>query len=592
MPAGTTLLHDMLAPSALAFQPHYLDLGDTPGRVLVITGYPPRVGDAWLARLAGLPGVSLSVHVQPTDPAALVKAVNASITEFASRLAAGGAPILRQRNEQSLTDAQALMRKIDSEQQAVGRVTVVLLVTAPDPEELARRVRQVQAATAAAGMRAYEASYQQEDAFRAVGPWGDLPGPLAKAGARHMPAETVAAMYPMVKAGLNEGEGIVFGRDADGGVVLLDLTKQSGGRINGNINILGGSGGGKSTAAKILILRALAMGWRVLVLDPEAEYTRLAKTLGMPVVDVAGGAGGRINPLHIDPTPDEPDEDEETAGPGAQGALAIHLQRVRTFFRLYLSSLNDVEHAILEKAVVAAYAAKAVTWETDPATVEDWPTVGDVYAEIVKRPDAERLAVLLESAATGADAALWGGQSTVRVGRDPLVVLNLKRIGNAEPKVRRAQYFNVLAHAWDLVRQGRSTGQYTLLVVDEAWTLVDSNAPQALEHLRDWAKRIRKFGPLPIGAVMAVVTQQISDFLDPAVAYLGAPVISNASIRILTRQEGRDLEALSGLFRLTEAEHSLLSSAKTGEALMIAGNDRVRLRVEVAPHEAELIFAR
>lgn len=591
MPAGTTLLHDMLAPSALAFQPHAIDIGDTPSKVLVLVNYPPRVGDAWLARLAALPGVSLSVHVQPTDPAALVKGVNASITEFASRLASGGAPILRQRNEQSLADAQSLLKKIDAEQQQVGKVTVSLLVTAPDAEELARRTRQVQAAVAAAGMRAYEASYQQEYAFRSAGPWGHLPGAIAKAGARHMPAETIAAMYPFVRTGLNEGGGIVFGRDHDGGLVLLDLTRQTNGRINGNINILGGSGGGKSTAAKVLILRALAMGWRVLVLDPEAEYTRLAKTLGMPVVDVAGGSGGRINPLHIDPTPDEPDEEDE-AGSGGQGALATHLQRVRTFFRLYLPSLTDVEHAILEKAVVSAYAAKAVTWETDPATVKVWPTVADVYAEIIKRPDAERLAVLLESAATGADAALWGGQSTVQVGRDPLVVLNLKRIGNAEPKVRRAQYFNVLAHAWDLVRQGRSTGQYTLLVVDEAWTLVDSNAPQALEHLRDWAKRIRKFGPLPIGAVMAVVTQQISDFLDPAVAYLGAPVISNASIRILTRQEGRDLEALSSLFRLTEAEHSLLATAKTGEALMLAGNDRVRLRVEVAPHEAEMIFAR
>ncbi len=591
MPAGTTLLHDMLAPSALAFQPHYLDLGDTPGRVLVITGYPPRVGDAWLARLAGMPGVSLSVHVQPTDPAALVKAVNASITEFASRLAAGGAPILRQRNEQSLADAQALLRKIDQEQQTVGRVTVALLVMAPDAEELTRRVRQVQAAIAAAGMRAFEASYQQESGLRAVGPWCHLPADVGKAGGRHLPVETIAAMYPFVRAGLNEAAGIVFGRDGDGGLVLLDLTKQSNGRINGNISVLGGSGGGKSTAAKVLILRALALGWRVLVIDPEAEYTRLAKALGMPVVDVGGG-GGRINPLHIDPTPDEPDEDEEATGPVVQGALTTYLQRVRTFFRLYLPSLTDVEHAILEKAAVAAYAAKGVTWETDPSTIKVWPTIADVYAEVVKRPDAERLAVLLESAAQGADAALWAGQSTVHVGQDPLVVLNIKRLGNAEGKVRRAQFFNVLGYAWDLVRQGRAANQYTLLVVDEAWVLIDPEAPQALEHLRDWAKRIRKYGPLPIGAVMAVVTQNIGDFLDPAVARLGAPVISNASVRILTRQEGRDLEALSGLFRLTEAEHSLLASAKTGEALMLAGNDRVRLRVEVAPHESELIFAR
>ena len=98
------LLHDLLAPSALSFQPHHLDLGDTPARILVITSYPPRVGAAWLARLAALPGVVLSLHAAPTDPAKLVQALNTSITEFASRLATGGPPLLVQRNQQSLED--------------------------------------------------------------------------------------------------------------------------------------------------------------------------------------------------------------------------------------------------------------------------------------------------------------------------------------------------------------------------------------------------------------------------------------------------------------------------------------------------------
>ncbi len=586
MPAGTTLLHDMLAPSALAFQPHAIDIGDTPSKVLVLVNYPPRVGDAWLARLAALPGVSLSVHVQPTDPAALVKGVNASITEFASRLASGGAPILRQRNEQSLADAQSLLKKIDAEQQQVGKVTVALLVMAPDAEELGRRVRQVQAAIAAAGMRAFESSYQQESAFRAVGPWGHLPGATAKAGARHMPAETIAAMYPFVRAGLNDGGGIVLGRDADGGIVLADPWEppDDAGRTNANVTVFGSPGSGKSYAIKLLLMRLWAMGVRIIIIDPEREYRALAAALGGAWVNVAGGQG-RINPLQVRVTPDKDDEEDAAS---ARGPLAAHIQRVHTFFSLYLPSLDDLERAQLEDALVAVYREAGVDWHTDPASVTTWPTTADLYRH-AREHCSERLAVLLRAAAEGADSAMWAGQSTVTTADADFVVLDVHDLSESSDKVKRAQYFNALGFAWDAVRQGRAEGRKTVLVVDEAWLLADPQTPQALSFLRDVSKRIRKYGSPPIGGALWTVTQNVVDFLAPEVARFGEAVLGNAAYKLLMRQGERDLEALDRLLQLSEAEHSVLSTAKRGEGLLVAGNQHVRLHVESAPHEHEII---
>jgi hypothetical protein len=70
---------------------------------------------------------------------------------------------------------------------------------------------------------------------------------------------------------------------------------------------------------------------------------------------------------------------------------------------------------------------------------------------------------------------------------------------------------------------------------------------------------------------------------------LGQPVLGNASTKLLMRQEAKDLEALRDLLGLTEAECELLGGAQRGEGLLLGGNQRVRLRVEVSPHEAELI---
>ncbi|MHB1127967.1 MAG: TraG/VirB4 family ATPase, partial [Bacillota bacterium] len=150
--------------------------------------------------------------------------------------------------------------------------------------------------------------------------------------------------------------------------------------------------------------------------------------------------------------------------------------------------------------------------------------------------------------------------------------------------VRRAQYFNILGYAWDMVREGRASGRRTVLVVDEAWLLADPQTPQALGFLRDLSKRIRKYQ-----GSLVVITQNVVDFLAPELSRLGQPVITNASSKLLMRQESRDLEVLRELLRLSDAEGDLLVGAGRGEGLLLTGNQRVRIRIEAAPHEAKVI---
>jgi hypothetical protein len=43
------------------------------------------------------------------------------------------------------------------------------------------------------------------------------------------------------------------------------------------------------------------------------------------------------------------------------------------------------------------------------------------------------------------------------------------------------------------------------------------------------------------------------------------------------------------LFHLSDKEQDTLQAAKVGEGLLIAGNGRVWLQVELAPHERQLL---
>lgn len=572
-------IQDLIAPPAVGFQSRHIVFGDLLAKTIVIMGYPRTVREAWLARLASMPGVIVSMHMNPTNAFDLLKALNSSAQEYSSRLLTGGPALAQSRWEQSLSDVKDLIRKIDQESQAVYNVAVVVMITAATEDELNKKSRQVEAMAAAAGMRARTTVYRQEDGLISAGPFGQLRPEIADMATRTLPAETVAAAYPWVFSGLNHGRGIVLGRDQDQGLILVDRWNppDGAGITNPNMNILGTSGGGKSYAAKLFLLREYAMGSRVLILDPEREYRTLCSTLNGSWVNAAGGAG-KINPLEIRPVPDV--DDDEDVVDLIRGPLTQHLQRVKTFFQLYLPKLEDIERAVLDDAVLSAYKDYDIDWQTDPQTVTHWPTLTDVYNKL---PDNERLRVLLRGAVEGADAALWNGQTTIPPAGE-FTVLDIRDLTDASDNVRRAQYFNILCYAWDMIREGRTMGDKTILVVDEAWLLADPQTPQALSFLRDLSKRIRKYN-----GSLVPITQNVVDFLAPELARLGQPVITNASLKLLMRQESKDLEALTDLLRLSEAEVDLLSSAKRGEGLLLAGNQRVKVRIEASPAEAELL---
>lgn len=586
-------LMDLFAPPALDFQRASLALGDQVGRTLMIYDYPPKVGVAWLARLFSLPGVVGSLQMLPADSAQLVRRITTSIAEFSSRLAGGTRnALILQRTEQSLRDAQELLRKIDQEQQQVYSVVVVLLVLARDQDELDKRCRRVEAAAAASGMRVRTAVFLQQEALRAAGPWALLPDRLAPVAPRSMPSETIAGAFPFVGGSINHGSGVVLGRDDNAGLVIFDrwTPPADAGIINPNMTVLATSGAGKSFAVKLMLLREYMLGTKVVVLDPEREYRGLCQALGGSWVNAAGG-DGRINPFHIRPAPVEATESATPYRGGeirarVHSPLAHHLQRLRTFFALYLHDLDDLQRANLEEAMLAVYGQFGITWETDVAAVTEWPSTRDLYLHVQALAAEEparwqKLALLLRAAGEGADSALWGGSSSIPPEAD-FIVLDVHDLQHAEDATRRAQYFNVLTYAWDLIRQDRS--ERKMLVVDEAWMLADPRVPQALDFLRDMSKRIRKYG-----GSLTIISQNVVDFLAPEVARQGEAVLGNASLKLLLRQGEKDLQVVPQLMALSEAEHDLLSRAKRGEGLLVAGNQRVHLFVEAAPHEMAII---
>jgi type IV secretory pathway VirB4 component len=111
------------------------------------------------------------------------------------------------------------------------------------------------------------------------------------------------------------------------------------------------SGAGKSYLAKLEALRWLYQGVQVLVVDPENEYARLTQAVGGAYLRL-GHPGVHLNPLDLGTQPD---------------ALTRRALFTHTLVAVLVgSALNPAAAAMLDRAVLAAYATRGIT--SDPRT--------------------------------------------------------------------------------------------------------------------------------------------------------------------------------------------------------------------------------
>ena len=466
-----------------------------------------------------------------------------------------------------------------------------IMITADSREDLELKKINVKNYLDAMEMKGVSLRFEQEKVLKSIVPIFPKQDVENRIGTP-IPSPTLAAMYPFIFDSIKDpGLSTLLGVDFSGGVILFNQflyqIKKENNRNNANLIILGTSGSGKSTAAKLMLRSHIRNGYQIVAIDPEDELHEMANSFGGESIDLGkGGEYGMVNPLQI---VIDADEDEIKEGLGYT-VLTRTLQFLKGFMRYYDPSIEEDVLAMFSEVVQDTYRRFGIDFNSNfyNYTASDYPTFSDVYATIKGRllamTDQTQERMIMEKLElkirplTQELKYYFDGHTTVNPNTD-FIVFNIKELMNSADNVRNALFFNILKYAWGLCLDKNIN---TCLMVDEAHVLLSGSNALGAEFLAQVQRRARKYNTGTI-----IITQQPSDFAAPSVIIHGKAIFDNASYYLVMGLKKQAVDDLSRLIDLNENEKESIKRYSQGEALFVCGNRRMRINVIVTPEELE-----
>ena len=585
-------LKSEVAPKGINFRPATeFMLGDKYYTIMTVVGYPRSIFPGYLSDITNIPGVRLAIKHIPISFEILKKMLNKEIADLKIRYQQEKDQTTQERIRQDYESLEQFISMLASSQARIFDFQMHLMVSADSKDALELTKIQVRNYIDALGMRAVSLMFEQEKALKSMIPIFPEQDIEKRIGIP-LPSVTIAGMYPFVFDSVKDpGAGTLLGMDRSGGVILynqfLFQIKKENNRNNANIIILGTSGSGKSTAAKLLLRTHLRNGLKCVCIDPEGELGEMVNMMKGDFLDLGkGGDFGMINPLE---NVVDVDETEIEQGLGYT-VLTRTLQQLKAFMKYYNPSIEEDVLTLFSEIVQDTYKRYKIDYETDftKLTSADFPTFDDVYATIKGRllsmTDATRERDVMERLELKIRPLIkelryyFTGHTTLQINSD-FIVFNIKEIMNSDENIKNALFFNILKYAWGLCLDKDIN---TVMMVDEAHVLLSNHNELGAEFLSQIQRRARKYNTGTI-----VITQQPTDFAAPNLIMHGKAIFDNASSYLIMNLRKQAVDDLSKLIDLNETEMERIKYYNQGEGLLICGNRRMNMTVIATQEELD-----
>ena len=588
----STSLRSQLAPKGLSFNPSDFFISDKYATILTVVSYPKYITPGYLSSLTNMPGIKVVVKHIPVPFQTMSKMLNRQVADLKEKYQHEKDQTMRERYRQDAESLEYFTSMLAGSQARIFDFQMHIMITADTKEELELKKVNVKNYLDAMELKAISLRFEQEKVLKSILPIFPSQDIEQRIGTP-IPSVTIASMYLFIFDSIKDPVlYTLLGVDFCDGVILFNQflykIRKENNRNNANMIILGTSGSGKSTAAKVMLRTHIRNGCQIVAIDPEDELREITQTYGGDTIDIGkGGEFGLINPLEV---VIDADQEEIKNGLGYT-VLTRTIQFLKAFLKYYAPSIEDDVLGMFSDVVQDTYKRFGIDFNTDFSqfTAKDFPTFSDVYATIKgrlmsmteqtrERDVMERLELRIRPF-TKELRFYFDGHTTISRDSD-FMVFNIKELMNTDSNIRDALFFNVLKYAWGLCLDFNVD---TVLMVDEAHVLLGANNELGAEFLAQVQRRARKYNTGTI-----IITQQPSDFVaNDKILVHGKAIFDNASYYLVMGLKKQAVEDLSLLIDLNDSEKESIKRYSQGEALFVCGNRRMRINVAVTKEELD-----
>jgi conjugal transfer ATP-binding protein TraC len=536
---------DLMSYAGLEENIDHLNIDGVYMRTLFISGYPFVASSGWLDSLINFNhDADISYHLHEVNALSALPKLHRKITELEStkRAMIRAGKIIGSEITDPLDSAIELRDKIQRGQEKLFQISIYVCIRAESLEELNRTTKLLETTLSSRLFYSKTARYQQLEALQSI-----LPRAEDKLNQkRNLDSSSAALTFPFMSSELVQETGILYGvNKSNNSLVILDRFSLH----NANSIIFAQSGSGKSYATKVEILRQLMQGTKVIVIDPEREYKRLADSVKGTYIKISSTSKQKVNPFDLTTTFRKIND------------LSEHVQDLTEVISLMAEGLSSREKAAVDKAILRIYKKAKDTQ----------PLLEDLYSELQKLGQL-KLCERLEKYISGSLAEVFNSQTNINL-ENRLVIFDIKDLPESLRQIMMLIISNFVQN------QVKARPERRLLVIDEGWMLLEHE--ESARFVSGLVRRARKYY---LG--VSIITQQANDFLHND---YGRAIASQSALRILMRQDTTTIKNVAIEFNLSEYEESFLLTCERGDALIIADQNHVAVKIVASDKEHPLI---
>ena len=543
---------DFIAPDSFSFKSgRTFQIGRTFGAVSFLQILAPELTDRMLADFLDLESsLVLTMHVRSIDQSEAIKTIKRKITDLDKMKIEEQKKAVRSGYDMEIlpsdlmtygTEAKTLLEDLQSRNERMFLVTVLMMNTAPSRQKLENNVFQAAGVAQKYNCVLRRLDYQQEQGLVSSLPLGLNRIEIQ----RGLTTSSTAIFVPFTTQELfMQGDAMYYGLNAlSNNLIMADRKKLK----NPNGLILGTPGSGKSFSAKREITNAFLITTDdIAIIDPEDEYSSLVKRLGGQVIDISPVSDQYINPMDLTLNYSEDDN-----------PLTLKSDFILSLMELIIggkAGLEPVEKTIIDRCVHLVYR----DYLQDPKP-EKMPILGDLYRLLREQPEkeAQRLATALEIYVTGS-LNVFNHQTNVEI-KSRIVCYVIKKLGK---QLKKFGMQVVQDQLWGRVSENREAHKSTRVYIDEMHLLLKEE--QTAAYTVEIWKRFRKWGGIPTG-----LTQNVKDLLASREI---ENIFENSDFIYMLNQAGGDRQILAKQLNISPHQLSYVTNSNAGEGLLFYGN--------------------